>query len=128
MRGAANPKIKVMPTEGVFAERNHVLELNEKDDDTPAVTYSMNGVGTTLYGHADEWPDGTFVKTKWVIFLFLPLLPVASYRVAPVADAHSCMQKYRLSAVPLHWRQVLMTYLVGISAPAAVVLGLLALQ
>ncbi len=127
MRATANPKIAATPNE-VFAEYNHVLDLHEKSDHTPAVAYSMNGVGTTLYGHADEWPDGTFVKTKWVIFLFLPLLPVASYRVARVEDPESCLEKYRLTPIPLHWRQVLATYVTGFSAPVAIVLGLLALQ
>ncbi len=128
MKGAANPKNETPLKAGLFVERSHVLELGERDDDTPAVTYSMNGVGTTLYGHADEWPDGTFVKTKWVIFLFLPVLPLASYRVARVADPDSCAVKYRLTPVPLHWRQVLTTYLVGVTAPAAVIVGLVALQ
>ena len=32
------------------------------------MAFSINGVGTTWYGHALEEPDGSYVVTEWIIF------------------------------------------------------------
>jgi predicted negative regulator of RcsB-dependent stress response len=43
----------------------------------------VNGIGTTAYGSRDHDPEtGTYVKTVWVTVVFLPIMPLASYRVA----------------------------------------------
>jgi hypothetical protein len=43
--------------------------------------YSLYGIGTALYGHADTRPDGSYVTTKWYTFFMLPILPIASFRM-----------------------------------------------
>lgn len=47
------------------------------------MAYWVNGVGTIHYGRTDPWPDGSYVTTKWIVALFVPLLPLGSYRVWP---------------------------------------------
>lgn len=42
---------------------------------------SLNGFGTALYGKRDFRPDGSYVTTKWVVFAWIPLLPLNSLRV-----------------------------------------------
>ncbi len=44
--------------------------------------FTLNGFGVRLYGHRDARPDGTFVATTYVTALFVPVLPLSSYRVA----------------------------------------------
>jgi hypothetical protein len=42
---------------------------------------SHNGIGTTIYGKRDFLSDESFVTTKWIIFLYVPILPLCSMRV-----------------------------------------------
>ena len=42
---------------------------------------SFNGTGTRVYGKRDFLTDGSFVTTKWISFLWLPLFPLSSMRV-----------------------------------------------
>jgi len=47
---------------------------------------SFNGTGTRIYGKRDFLTDGSFVTTKWVTFLWVPLFPLSSIRVRPRSD------------------------------------------
>lgn len=49
---------------------------------------SHNGIGTTVYGKRDFHSDGSFVTTKWVIFLWIPLFPLCSMRVRRVQSTN----------------------------------------
>jgi len=48
---------------------------------------AVNGMGTTTYGKRDFLSDGSFVTTKWVVFLWIPILPLSSMRVKPVQQS-----------------------------------------
>lgn len=48
--------------------------------------WSYNGFGLRFAGHRDEWPDGTYATTQCVTALFIPLVPIAAYRVAADGD------------------------------------------
>lgn len=84
---------------------------------------SFSGIGTTLYGKRDyDKNDGSYIATKWFIFLLLPIFPIKSYRVWPVQGAKfsglffgvfGYTKQYQLKPVPLNWRQVILTYAVG---------------
>jgi hypothetical protein len=95
-------------------EERHVLESNK---DTGM--RSVNGIGTTLYGKREVSPsDGTYIATQWFIIFYLPIFPLASYRVRrgktrPGFLLPSLITDYQLSRVRLNWRQVLNTYLVS---------------
>lgn len=47
---------------------------------------SVNGIGTRIYGKRDFLTDGSFVTTRWVTFLWVPLFPLSSMRVRPRSD------------------------------------------
>lgn len=47
---------------------------------------SFNGTGTRIYGERDFLTDGSFVTTKWITFLWVPLFPLSSMRVRPKSD------------------------------------------
>ncbi len=78
--------------------------------------YTFNGCGTRYYGNQDKGEDGSYVTTEWVTFIYVPVIPLRSFRVLPVSKGtnyivHSS-QSYQTMRVPLHWRQVRNVYLV----------------
>jgi hypothetical protein len=42
---------------------------------------SFNGIGTTYYGQRDFRTDGTYVTTEWIIFFYVPIMPLHSVRL-----------------------------------------------
>jgi len=44
------------------------------------MAFSLNGFGTRHFG-ARWQPDGTYITTKWVVFCFVPIIPLGSVRV-----------------------------------------------
>jgi len=69
--------------------------------------YSVNGIGTTYYGSADPWADGSSVVTEWIIFLGVPLLPLGSKRVWYQFQErrwglNQNVTHYKVARVPLH--------------------------
>jgi len=67
---------------------------------------SHNGFGTTIYGKRDFLSDESFVTTKWVIFFYVPLLPLCSMRVRLAEKP----------ALPDHWLASLLVALGGVLA------------
>jgi hypothetical protein len=44
--------------------------------------FTYNGVGTSLYGRSDlDINDGSYVATLYLVFIFIPVFPIASYLV-----------------------------------------------
>ncbi len=41
----------------------------------------FGGGGIRFYGKRDELPDGSCVTTKWLTAMYLPIIPLASFRV-----------------------------------------------
>jgi hypothetical protein len=76
---------------------------------------SLNGIGTSLYGKRDIEPDGSYVATKWFIFLLLPIIPISSYRILPNAPKMNFLTQVtnysKFEKVPFNIRQVINTYL-----------------
>lgn len=83
--------------------------------------YSINGIGTKLYGRAMKNQDGSYVATKWIIFLLLPIIPLSSYRVTRGKTESSISPfpifgektNYTMKKISLNWSQVGKTYLVS---------------
>ena len=48
---------------------------------SPPALFTLNGVGTTLYGARDRRPDGSYVRTYFFVILFVPILALKAYRV-----------------------------------------------
>jgi hypothetical protein len=48
------------------------------------IARSFNGFGTAIYGKRDFLADGSYVTTKWVVFFWIPILPLSSMRVRQV--------------------------------------------
>ena len=76
--------------------------------------FTFNGIGTTLYGRRDPAADGSYVATKWLVVFFVPIIPLASFRVWKGETSFRFLgtnTDYRLEPLPLQWRQVLNWYL-----------------
>ncbi len=48
--------------------------------------FRFNGCGQALYGHRDDWDDGSYVATLCICLLFIPVFPVRAYRVIDRGD------------------------------------------
>ena len=45
------------------------------------------GCGDVFYGERDHWPDGSYITTRWLALLYVPLVPLESLRVREVGFA-----------------------------------------
>ena len=81
--------------------------------------YSINGIGTAYYGKREKAEDGSYITTLWVILVFIPLLPIGSYRVVETIKSVMFSREYLSRRIPLCWPQVLNTYLVFASVVLA---------
>jgi hypothetical protein len=77
---------------------------------------SMYGMGTALYGWADKHDDRSYIATKWIIFVHIPIYPIASFRVSNRRTAMTLgyLDNAIVNAVPtsLHKGQVLRSYVI----------------
>jgi len=93
--------------------------------------FTFNGIGTKLYGATDRGTDGSYVATKWFVFVYLPVIPLGSLRVIKTDSTNLVVynaQNYRVESVPLHKKQVIRTYLWVYGTLAAVMLLISLLQ
>lgn len=77
------------------------------------MAFTLNGIGTRYYG--TRWlPDGTYITTKWFVFVYVPIIPLGSVRVLEASDPYGSSaasgQKLSVQEVPLDWRMVLRSY------------------
>jgi hypothetical protein len=77
--------------------------------------YTFNGCGTRYYGNQDKANDGSYVTPEWITFVYLPLIPLRSFRVLPVGRGTNYVirssQTYQALRVTLRWSQVRNVYL-----------------
>ncbi|HWO23179.1 MAG TPA: hypothetical protein VNO30_30765 [Kofleriaceae bacterium] len=85
--------------------------------DLPSL-WSYNGFGLGFAGRRDEWPDGTYATTQCITGLFIPLFPIAAYRVATDGEGWIVLAREQLSTFARAMRYVLIG---GIAAVIAVI-------
>jgi hypothetical protein len=94
--------------------------------------FSFNGIGTRYYGHRDISDSGTYTATEWIVFLWLPIFPLRSWRVSRKRRGIETIlfsdASYFVKHVPLNLRQVLLGYLcTGVVTVAAAAVALMLL-
>lgn len=77
--------------------------------------FTFNGCGTKFYGNRDKGEDGSHITTEWITLVYVPIIPIRSWRVLPVGQGtnyvvHSS-QSYRMLRVPLCWPQIFHVYM-----------------
>lgn len=87
------------------------------------MAFTFNGFGTKFYGEADLRSDGSFVTTEWVTALYVPLIPLRSFRFVRVRGGVNVVvfqsQSYAvLEKLPIYWPQVGRVYAFVIFAAA----------
>jgi len=74
----------------------------------------VNGIGTIYYGASDRQPDRSFVTTEWFTLLYVPLIPLHSWRVRYRGETRQGTRTTNLydivAQVPLHRRHILEAY------------------
>ena len=82
--------------------------LNDSTDAVAPSTFSNAVTGTRLIGNGDPCPVcRSRIQTLWALVV-VPLFPAGSYRVIYIAQG-----RYIGRRIPLRWRQVMATYVVG---------------
>lgn len=86
--------------------------------------FTMRGCGTKFYGKRDNGPDGSYVTTEWITLVYLPLIPLRSFRVRPTGKGTNAIiynsQEFSVQKVPLNKLQVRNIYAVSGSIIAAI--------
>ena len=55
---------------------------------SPPTLFTMNGCGLTIYGNRDrDAATQTYVKTRSICLIFIPIIPIDAYRVADADQA-----------------------------------------
>ena len=77
---------------------------------------TLNGFGTMFCGCDDIRPDGSYITTEWIVFAWIPIIPVNSFRVIDGAKHGIPIIYYRreygvIEKLPIQDRQVAKVYL-----------------
>jgi hypothetical protein len=87
---------------------------------------SFNGFGTTLLDYR-QLPDGTYQATRWIIALFLPVFPLASYVIKPATQEFGYGRETArftiLAETELSAARILRTYLLAVIGLLPAILG-----
>lgn len=61
--------------------------------------YTVNGIGTTMYGSTDPDPaSGSYLSTYYFVFFAIPIFPISRYRVIPTGNGYRFLGKAPLRA------------------------------
>ena len=86
---------------------------------------TINGIGTTLYGRARKqvlegadrmaaeqagFHPESYQAIKWFVFLYVPVIPLGTYRVMKVNNSYWDTQQYSMLEVEWDWGQVARHY------------------
>ena len=82
---------------------------------------TINGVGARMYGETDRDPeDGTYITTYYFVFLFIPIFPMARYRVLASGNGYHFIGKAPLRAVDKWHIGIVVAVILGFIVQAAV--------
>lgn len=86
--------------------------------------FTFNGIGTKYYGEREFLEDGSFVTTEWFVFVYVPIIPIGSFRVVPTGKSSNLLvyrsSQYLVKRVPINWRQVRNVYIVTVATFGAI--------
>lgn len=82
---------------------------------SPPVLFTMNGVGTTVYGHRDyDAETQTYVKTMYFCVVFIPVIALRAYRVADAESGWYFLGRVPLSPAARSWNLALLAAVIGL--------------
>lgn len=69
--------------------------------------FTMDGIGTKLVGRYPSPDSQGYISTKWLVVVFLPLIPVRSYQILDEQSSGPFQIRYILRPLEkLHWEQI----------------------
>jgi hypothetical protein len=90
--------------------------------------YTLNGCGTKYYGQRELMSDGSYITTEWIVFVYIPLIPIGSFRVLPTGKSSYYIignsSEYLVRRVPLNWKQIRNVYVTTIAIFSALTGGI----
>lgn len=91
--------------------RNDLVAAQQKP-----LAQTFNGFGTKIYGKRQFGADGSFLTTKWIVFFWIPLIPLKSLRVKYAGPGRTVLPGWSRTYLVLSEshpdvRQVINTYL-----------------
>jgi hypothetical protein len=76
--------------------------------------YTLNGIGTKYYGKRDLESDNSFITTEWIVLVYVPIIPIGSFRVQPTGESKNIIffssTQYWVQRVPFNWKQIRNVY------------------
>ncbi|MEM1083303.1 MAG: hypothetical protein AAGI48_04215 [Verrucomicrobiota bacterium] len=79
--------------------------------------FTINGCGLGMYGSRDvDQETGTYIKTRCVTLIFIPLIPLDCYRVADAPDGGwFFLGKEKMAGFPRIWRRLVVFAIISLS-------------
>jgi hypothetical protein len=92
---AADNKLRQKLRENLATVQSNLNSLGDVEPIASAPSLSsINGIGFTLYGSTDKNPsNGSYMATYYFIFFFVPIFPIARYRVIPTGGGYRFLGK-----------------------------------
>lgn len=83
--------------------------------------FRLNGIGVGLYGERERRPDGSYIATHCISFLWIPILPLGAYRVQRVdSNAYQFYAKESLGPIARAWRALVLVGALAVGGHAGV--------
>jgi hypothetical protein len=95
MELASDSKLRQKLQENLATVQANFESVGDLDPISSAPSLSsINGVGFALYGSTDRNPsNGSYIATYYFVVLFIPLFPLARYRVIPTGGGYRFLGK-----------------------------------
>lgn len=92
---ASDNKLRQKLRENLATVQSNLNSLGDVEPISSAPSLSsINGIGFTLYGSTDKNPsNGSYMATYYFIFFFVPIFPIARYRVIPTGGGYRFLGK-----------------------------------
>jgi|SRR5882724_10340210 len=70
--------------------------IDASTSESPGGTYTLNGVGTVIYGNSAKCPDCfSVVRKKWFCIIYIPIIPLGTYRIKAVTASRYLGRKIK---------------------------------
>jgi hypothetical protein len=92
---------------------NRRLFLEPLNGSAPTMS-TVNGVGTMIYGRDEAGPDGAYITTLFIVFLFFPVIPLGAYLVQDAGGrSYRFFGKVPLGGLSYAWGMLLLVGAMG---------------
>lgn len=105
---ASDQDVRKRINDNLAIVRNNLTSLGglEPVQSAPSLR-TVNGIGVKLYGEADRrQSDNSYIATYYFVVFFIPIIPIARYRVIPTNGGYRFLAKGSIDSTDI-WRSVI---------------------